>query len=207
MQGEVDDTMLVKICGIQTIESAQVAVESGADLIGFVFAPSKRQITPEKAAQIAAILPTSIKKVGVFVNDTQANIKTIAEHVGLDLIQLHGDETPEFAEQLPYETIKAFSIDNVHADTLKQYNCQYYIIDSPPTTYRGGSGETFDWQLTAGLNINPNTFILAGGLSADNIQQAIQAVRPAGVDVSSGVETAGQKDHDKIKQFIANAKG
>jgi len=207
MRGKVDDIMLVKICGIQTVEAAQVAVEAGANFLGFMFAPSKRQILPEKAMHIAATVPSHVKKVGVFVNESKETIIHIAKQVGLDMIQLHGDETAEFTNTLPYETIKAFSIHDAHTETLQSYTCNYYIIDSPPTTYRGGSGETFDWNLATQLNIDPEKFILAGGLSANNIEQAIQTVQPTGVDVSSGVETNGQKDHLKIKQFIAKAKG
>lgn len=207
MGKKVDVPVLVKICGIQSIEAAQVAVDAGADFIGFVFAPSKRQITPEKAAQISSEIPLSVKKVGVFVNETMDNIKNIAAQVGLDVIQLHGDEPPELINKLPYETIKAFSIHDASSEKIHSYSCDYYIIDSPPATYRGGSGEIFDWNLIKQLNIDPKKFILAGGLSADNIKHAITAVHPIGVDVSSGVETNGQKDHNKIKQFIKNAKG
>lgn len=199
--------MLVKICGIQTIEAAEVAVEAGANLIGFVFARSKREITPEKAAQIATSIPNSVKKVGVFVNETAENMIDIAETVDLDMIQLHGDETSELVAQLPYKTIKAFSIDSVDEKALKAFDADYYLIDSPPKIHRGGSGETFDWNLVTQLNIDPEKLILAGGLSVDNIKQAIHTVQPAGIDVSSGVETDGQKDHDKIKQFIIKAKG
>lgn len=200
--------MLVKICGIKTIEAASVAVQAGADFIGFVFAPSKRKITPEQAAKIAKTIPTSIRKVGVFVNETVENIKEIAEHVGLDVIQLHGDEPPEMLGKIPYQTIKAFSIDQVsEACTIKAFPADFYLIDSPIDEYRGGSGKTFDWHLVTKLGIDSNKIILAGGLSSDNVQVAIKQVNPAGIDVSSGVETDGEKDHEKIKQFIRNAKG
>lgn len=199
--------MLVKICGIKTIKAATVAVQAGADLIGFVFAPSKRQITPEQAAMIAKSIPESVQKVGVFVNETVENMKNIAEQVGLDVIQLHGDESPETLEQLPYQTIKAFSIDQVSTETIKSFPADYYLIDSPVGEHRGGTGKTFDWNLATGLGLDPSKVILAGGLSPDNVQEAIKQVKPAGIDVSSGVETNGEKDHQKIKQFIRNAKG
>lgn len=199
--------MLVKICGIKTIEAASVAVQAGADFIGFVFAPSKRQITPNQAAIIAKTVPASVQKVGVFVNETVENIKDIAEQVGLDIIQLHGDESPEILEQLPYQTIKAFSIDQVSAEMVKSFPADYYLIDSPVGEHRGGTGKTFDWKLATELGLHLDKVILAGGLSPDNIQEAIKQVQPAGIDVSSGVETNGEKDHQKIKQFIQNAKG
>ncbi len=199
--------MLVKICGIRTNEAAEVAAQAGADFIGFVFAPSKRQITPEKAANIAKTIPASVRKVGVFVNETVENMKKIAEQVGLDVIQLHGDESPMMVEQLPYQTIKAFSIDQVDAKTIHSYPVDYYLIDSPIGEHRGGTGKTFDWDLATELGLDQSKVILAGGLSPSNVQTAIKQVSPAGVDVSSGVETAGEKDHQKIKQFIQNAKG
>jgi phosphoribosylanthranilate isomerase len=199
--------MLVKICGIKTIEAATVAGQAGADLIGFVFAPSKRKITPTEAAKIARKIPISVRKVGVFVNETVENMRNIAEQVGLDIIQLHGDEPPEILEQLPYQTIKAFSIDQVNAETIKSFPADYYLIDSPIGKHRGGTGKTFDWNLATELELDPSKLILAGGLSSENVQAAIELVNPAGIDVSSGVETNGKKDHQKIKQFIENAKG
>lgn len=198
--------MLVKICGIQTKEAAKVATEQQANMIGFVFTPSKRRITPNKAAVIANEVPPSVKKVGVFVNESLSNIKFIARHVGLDIIQLHGDEPVSFAKEVPYPIIKAFSIDQVNNDTVNQYPCDYYLIDSPPSTYRGGSGKTFQWERINELKIDKSKLIIAGGLSIDNVEQAIKTAIPAGVDVSSGVETDGIKDLTKIKQFIELAK-
>jgi len=198
--------MLVKICGIQTKEAAKVATEQQANMIGFVFTPSKRRITPNKAAVIANEVPPSVKKVGVFVNESLSNIKFIAKHVGLDIIQLHGDEPVSFAKEVPYPIIKAFSIDQVNNDTVNQYPCDYYLIDSPPSTYRGGTGETFQWERINELKVDKSKLIIAGGLSIDNVEQAIKTAIPAGVDVSSGVETDGIKDLTKIKQFIELAK-
>src|SRR5690625_849821 len=199
--------MLVKICGITTIEAGNVAVQAGADFIGFVFAPSKRKITPNEAAKIAKTLPKSVQTVGVFVNESVENIKQIAELVDLDVIQLHGDEPPEMINELPYQTIKAFSIDQVDAQTIHSYSADYYLIDSPIGEHRGGTGKTFNWKRATDLGIDLNKVILAGGLSPSNVEAAIRQVRPVGIDVSSGVETNGKKDHEKIKQFIRNAKG
>lgn len=198
--------MKVKICGITTTDMAKTVAQAGADFVGFVFAPSKRQITAEAASKITAQLPNDIKKIGVFVNETKENICQIAETVGLDYIQLHGDEPASFADSLPYPVIKAFSIDDVTDDILQTYPCDYLLIDSPPSTYRGGSGTTFNWETLKKHHIPMEKLILAGGLSIDNVRDAKTNVNPAGVDVSSGVETTGVKDPEKIRQFISLAK-
>lgn len=198
--------MLVKICGIQTKEAAKVAAANGANLIGFVFAESKRKIEPHVAADIAAVVPEHVKKVGVFVNESIENMIRIAEIVRLDYIQLHGDEKPEIAEKLPFKVIKAFSVNPDNLSAIQSYPCDYYLLDSPKGKYRGGNGKTFNWNLIDKLNMDLNKVILAGGLSSENVQDAIKLVKPAGVDVSSGVETNGEKDHEKMKHFIKKAK-
>lgn len=198
--------MLVKICGITTLEAAKAAEEAGVDFIGFVFAPSKRRISPDAAADIAKHLSPAVKKVGVFVNETKENIEQIAKMVGLDYIQLHGDEDARFALELGMPVIKAFPIEVVSDETLRAYPCEFYVIDSPGTTYRGGSGNVFDWSRLERLNIDRRKLILAGGLNEQNVAKAISAVRPVGVDVSSGVETNGKKDVGKIKRFVQAAK-
>lgn len=199
--------MLVKTCGIMTSVAAETAVEAGADFIGFVFAPSKRYLTANAAAEIAATIPSSVKKVGVFVNETLENITSIAKQVGLDYVQLHGDETSEFAEQLPYPIIKAFPATQEGFAKLKDYPCDYYLIDSPFGSNRGGNGTSFDWTVLKELNLDSNKLILAGGLTLENVPQAISLTEPIGVDVSSGIETDGKKDLSKIKNFISKAKG
>lgn len=198
--------MLVKICGIKNKEAALIAANRGADFIGFVFAESKRKISPAVAAEIATSLPSHVKKVGVFVNETIHRMIEIAEEVGLDYIQLHGDEDATVAASLPYPVIKAFSAGEIEAKEIQDYPCEYLLIDSPRGAYPGGNGITFDWNSVTNLAIPQEKIILAGGLTADNVQQAIQIAMPVGVDVSSGVETNSEKDSDKIKQFIGNAK-
>jgi phosphoribosylanthranilate isomerase len=199
--------MLVKICGITTVEAADAAVRAGADLIGFVFAESKRRISPIEAEKIASALPSSIKTVGVFVNETVNNILDIADTVGLDVIQLHGDEPPEMIEQLPYEVIKAIPAKPESLNTIQNYMlADFFLIDSPYGKYRGGNGTTFDWDTLRNLPINRSKLLLAGGLHAKNVQEAVQQVSPAGVDVSSGVETDGNKDRKKIIEFVNQAK-
>lgn len=194
--------MLIKICGITSIEMAKVAEDAGANMIGFVFAPSSRNVTAKKAREIAGSLSHGVKTVGVFVNESKEAIERIANLVSLDFIQLHGDESPEFAASLSRPVIKAFTIDDVTDETLATYPAQYFLIDSPGTTYRGGSGKTFDWDRLRNRNIDKKKLILAGGLDAKNVQEAIRIAQPAGVDVSSGVETDGEKDADKINQFV-----
>lgn len=199
--------MLVKICGLTTTEAAITATEAGADLIGFVFAKSKRQIAPLEAKKIASALPSSVKKTGVFVNETISSILEIADMVGLDIIQLHGDEPPEMIEQLPFEVIKAIPAKQEQLKEISSYSlADYYLIDSPFGKGRGGNGTTFDWNTLQNLPIDCSKLLLAGGLTPENVQEAIRFVQPAGVDVSSGVETEGKKDHQKIEQFIKKAK-
>lgn len=199
--------VLIKICGITSVEMAKVAEDAGANMIGFVFATSSRKITAKKASEIAGVLSPTTKKVGVFVNESQEEIERIAEVVGLDFVQLHGDESPEFAASLSRSVIKAFSIDDVTDETLATYPAEYFLIDSPGTTYRGGSGNTFDWARLVNRSIDKRKFFLAGGLDAENVREAIRVVQPIGVDVSSGVETDGVKDAQKIREFILAARG
>ncbi|WP_226037168.1 phosphoribosylanthranilate isomerase [Aquibacillus saliphilus] len=199
--------MKVKICGITTEAAAQQAVQSGADFIGFVFADSKRKIDGRDAKRIAETIPATVKKVGVFVNEQAQKVNQLADDVGLDYVQLHGDETPEFCKQISYPIIKAFQItSSSDLEKLVNYSCDYYLLDSPAGKYRGGNGETFNWNLVKDLPNIGQKVILAGGLHVDNIRQAITEVGPDGVDVSSGVETEGIKDLEKIATFITEAK-
>ncbi|WP_409305278.1 phosphoribosylanthranilate isomerase [Peribacillus sp. SCS-155] len=199
--------MIVKICGITTSEAAQAAVSAGADIIGFVFAESKRRIDPEKAASIKSAIGGKVKVAGVFVNEEPAEINRIHGIVGLDYIQLHGEETQEYMDQMPSPVIKAFGVDS--KERLLEaaaFSPDYYLFDSPKGKYRGGNGLSFDLSLMDGSAIPNNRVILAGGLTPENVREAIERVNPAGVDVSSGVETDGKKDIAKIHAFIKNAK-
>ena len=199
--------MNVKICGITSFEAASWAREAGADMIGFVFADSRRKVSPEQAADIGKKLPAQVKKVGVFVNEPIESLLDIAETAGLDYIQLHGDETPDYIKSISKPVIKAFSV--ASENDLKQladYACEYYLLDSPAEAYRGGNGTAFDWSLANSETIPREKLFLAGGLHSGNVQQAIEEVSPVGVDVSSGVETDRKKDPIKINQFITAAK-
>src|SRR5699024_487433 len=198
--------MLVKICGIQTIEVARVAVEAGADFLGFVFAKSKRQVTKEQAREIIATLPTHIKTVGVFVNETVDEMKATAEISGLDYIQLHGDETAEVAYALPYKIIKAFPVTKETLPTIQDYPANYYILDSPIGGNRGVNGTTYDCELEHTHPIDQDKIIIAGDLTTHNVQKAIKKRCRISVDVYSGRETNGNKDRKLIQTFIKQAK-
>ena len=192
----------IKICGLKEAEHVQTAVEAGADAIGFVFAPSKRQVSPEQAKALATDIPASVKKIGVFVNSSAQEINKIVQTVPLDYVQLHGDESAALYGQIEVPVIRAISIRNAE-DIHRAFQdaAPLVLIDAPGTDFRGGSGHTFDWDLVE-KQAEARPFILAGGLNPENVGQAITRVRPVMVDVSSGVETEGRKDSNKIKAFI-----
>jgi phosphoribosylanthranilate isomerase len=198
----------VKICGIKSVEAARHAVESGADALGFVFAESKRKITPEDAKRIIEVLPRNIWKIGVFVNENPQTIKETALTIGLTHIQLHGEENHYDYEEIGLPLIKSASVaSNEDVKMIDSLNVPYILLDSPPGKYKGGNGFTFDWNAVEGLGNSKANIILAGGLSPANVYEAIAKVNPFMVDVSSGVETDGEKDFAKIKEFIKRAKG
>lgn len=191
----------VKICGLKDVNSVQAAVEAGADLIGFVFAKSKRQVSVAEAQQLAMNVPQTIVKVGVFVDEPLDSLLEIAKQVPLDCIQLHGNETNAYIQSIPYPTIKAIGIQTEEdSKKLSEYKAATYMLVDAPIA---GSGETFAWQLLKDVQ---RPIIVAGGLHADNVAEAIRILNPHTVDVSSGVETNGEKDPLKIKQFILKAK-
>lgn len=197
----------VKICGLMEKEHVEVAVQAGADAIGFVFAPSKRKITIDKARELAKGIPPEVWKIGVFVNATKEELLTAFQEVPLDFIQYHGQETPEFVRTNNIPSIKALSVHN-EADVLqaKQYDTDFYLFDAPGTDYQGGSGEVFDWKLMEGNDIPTEKIILAGGLNPNNVKVAIEQIKPFMVDVSSGVERNGTKDIKLIQAFIRAVK-
>ncbi|PGS52589.1 phosphoribosylanthranilate isomerase [Bacillus sp. AFS041924] len=197
--------MKVKICGITDLKTAQIAINAGADAVGFVFAESKRQIEIAEAKKIIKSLPDSILKIGVFVNETKEIVESIFQEVGLTHLQLHGDETPEFCRSLSFPVIKALRVQSEKdVEKIAEYDCDYILVDSPSGKYRGGNGTTFNWELLNSKKID--NLILAGGLTIDNVIPASSIVKPIMVDVSSGVETNGNKDEEKIKSFIKKVK-
>jgi len=197
----------VKICGLQEVEHIQTAVHAGADAVGFVFAPSKRRVSIEQAQLLAKQVPQGVLKIGVFVNPTPAELQEAVERVPLDYVQYHGEETAAFIAEQGYPSIKALSIrTKVDVQAAADYQVDYYLFDAPGTDFKGGSGQTFDWTLLDEVGIPRERLILAGGLKVENIEEAITDVDPHMVDVSSGVETDGIKDHKKIRTFLQMAK-
>jgi phosphoribosylanthranilate isomerase len=199
----------VKICGITNLEDALLAAKFGADALGFNFYPkSPRYIAPEKAREISEHLPEEILKVGVFVNESLEKIAEIAETARLDAIQLHGEETPEFARELKAKTgleiIKAFRVSpDFKPEDVLQYETDAILLDAYNPQQHGGTGETFDWKIAKGVqSIFPKMY-LAGGLSPNNIAKVVESVEPFAVDACSLLEKVkGIKDAGKVRDFI-----
>ncbi len=196
-----------KICGITNLSDAQAAAVHGASAIGFIFyEKSSRAISIEDAKFISRHLSNDISKVGVFVNHDKAFIEEAIRSVSLNIIQLHGDETPGFCKQFDVPVLKALRIkDKASLSVMDQYNVAGFLLDTFSTKQYGGTGETFDWSLLNGKLETP--IILSGGLNPDNILDAIDSVNPAAIDVNSGVEISpGKKDHQKINLLFKNLK-
>jgi phosphoribosylanthranilate isomerase len=196
-----------KICGITNLSDAQAAAVHGASAIGFIFyEKSSRAISIEDAKFISRHLSNDISKVGVFVNHDKAFIEKAIRSASLNIIQLHGDETPGFCKQFEVPVLKALRIkDKASLSVMNQYNVAGFLLDTFSTKQYGGTGETFDWSL---LNEQIDTpIILSGGLNPDNVLDAIDSVNPAAIDVNSGVELSpGKKDHQKINLLFENLK-
>ncbi|MDR7433869.1 MAG: phosphoribosylanthranilate isomerase [Armatimonadota bacterium] len=193
----------IKICGITTPEAARVAAEAGADAIGLVFAPSRRRVSVEEAKAIVAALPPFVSRVGVFVNEAPERIAAIADACGLDVLQLHGDEPPEACRWFPRKVIKAIRVRGPESlESLARYEVDAFLLDTFVQGEAGGTGRTFDWEIAKTASAQFRV-ILSGGLTPENVREALELVRPYGVDVSSGVETDGSKDPEKIRAFIA----
>jgi phosphoribosylanthranilate isomerase len=197
----------VKFCGITTLDDARLAADAGAWAIGLIFAAdSPRRCDPAAAAEIGASLKRRAEIVGVFVNPTLDELVGTAEAVGLTILQLHGDEGPSFCAEAARRTgckvIKAARVrSGADIQALVRFHTDYHLLDSHVAGRRGGSGETFDWEL-ARAHRGSVPMILSGGLKPDNVAEAIAAVRPYAVDVASGVEAApGRKDPVKLREF------
>lgn len=196
----------VKICGLSEASHVKAAVDAGADAIGFVFAPSSRRITPEKAAELAADIPASVLKVGVFADAPPDEIRRIAEAVPLDMIQYHGNETDEEIRKIGLPAMKSFSVRTTADLESAARFAAWPLFDAPGIDYRGGSGRSFDWQLLEKSGLAGRPFVLAGGLNEGNVREAIRRLRPMMVDVSSGVEREKRKDEQLIRAFIRRVK-
>ncbi|KXT71811.1 Phosphoribosylanthranilate isomerase [Streptococcus gordonii] len=189
----------VKICGLSTASAVETACKAGADYIGFVFAESRRRVSLEQAQKLATLMPATVRKVGVFVSPSLAELQEAILVANLDLVQIHGDFSEELLTQIGRPVIRAYQVKGALKDVSQQ--ADYLLFDAP----LAGNGQTFDWQVFDKSQIH-QPFFIAGGLNAGNVREAIQHFAPYAVDVSSGVETDGQKDLEKIKEFIERVK-
>jgi phosphoribosylanthranilate isomerase len=197
----------IKICGITNIDDALEAVSLGADALGFIFAPSPRRVRDSAAREIIRHLPLSAWKVGVFVNEELKQVQRIAADCGLDAVQLHGQEPPEYCRQIPLWVIKAIGVKGPGSlKEMERYSYTSILLDAPGTDRAGGMGKTFCWEIALEARKERN-FILSGGLNPVNVCRAVQKVRPIGVDVCSGVEKVpGKKDRAKMIEFVKEVK-
>jgi phosphoribosylanthranilate isomerase len=203
----------VKVCGITNLADAQVALEFGADTLGFNFyPPSPRSITPREADAILHQLPEGSYNVALFVNEPKERVyeviacgKQTSGRQGFSALQFHGEESEEYCQNWPLKVIKAFRVkEKKSLEGMERFPADFYLLDSWSSGY-GGSGTAFPWEWLEGLNTEK--LILSGGLTVGNVAEAVRRVRPYGVDVCSGVEARpGIKDHGKLKEFIFAAK-
>ncbi|HEX6880540.1 MAG TPA: phosphoribosylanthranilate isomerase [Terriglobales bacterium] len=210
--------MWVKICGTTNLSDALLAVGAGADAVGFVFGPSKRQVTTEQAGKITRELPARIEKIGVLVNESPERIEEIVQTAGLTGVQLQGDESPELVAELRRlnlrflaKTIHAMADPEKLAQTISKYSgfVDTVLLDSGNPAERGGTGKRFDWEIAGRelAKVSGVRVIVAGGLNVGNVGDAIAMLRPWGVDVVTGVESEpGKKDPEKVRAFIAAAR-
>ena len=202
----------IKICGITNIDDALAAVTAGADALGFNFyRPSPRYVTPQNAREIIAKLPMSVLTVGVFVNeDSPKSVLNIANEAGITALQLHGDESPAYCRELARDryVIKSLAVANdFDLQTVAEYEVEAIMLDTKHFALRGGTGQVFDWSIACEVNSVVPKLFLAGGLSPDNIEEAIATVCPYAVDACSALEDRpGRKNHDRMRDFVETAR-
>lgn len=199
----------VKICGITNAQDARDAIALGADALGFIFADSPRKITVREARPIIESLPPFISCVGLFVNEYVERVREVCGLCGIHTIQLHGDEPPEYLSDLTgYKIIKAFRVqDKSVLDTFKDYPVDAFLLDGYTEDKMGGTGTVFPWKIAREAK-RFGQIIIAGGLTPENVADAVTIAQPYAVDVSSGVEkSAGKKDKELMRKFIAVTKG
>lgn len=199
----------VKICGITNEPDAVAAIQAGVDALGFNFyEQSPRHVTVEQAAGIIRNLPPTVVRVGVFVNASEDQVFHAIAECGLKLLQFHGEETPEYCLQFGLMSMKAIRMrDTQSLEVLQQYKTDAWLLDTWSPDKLGGTGEKFNWDLAIQARNLGRLIFLAGGLTPENVGEAVRKVHPYAVDVSSGVETApGKKDHARVKAFIQAAK-
>lgn len=200
----------VKICGLRRADDALVATEAGADLLGLVFAPSRRRIDPVDARDLVAEVRarTAAVFVGVFVNEDPAEINRIAHMCGLDYAQLSGTESDDIVDALDIPSIQVFhvgagGVDSAMAQQAEESRAELVMLDAWQQNSYGGTGKSFAWNVGSPIS---RPFFLAGGLHAENVLEAVRTMEPWGLDVSSGVETAGEKDQRKIRDFVSQVR-
>jgi phosphoribosylanthranilate isomerase len=201
---------LVKICGITNPGDARVAADAGADAVGFIFADSPRCVDAEEARRISIALPANVIKVGVFVDEEPAEILRISREVGLDLAQLHGDETPEAVtavREAGVKVMKALRVKSAASlDALDEYEADLFLLDAHSARARGGTGERFDWRVAKSLKGRDN-IVVSGGLDPENVREAVEFFEPFGVDASSSLEDGpGRKNDELVRRFVLAAK-
>lgn len=202
----------IKICGITNVDDALAAVTAGADALGFNFyRPSPRYVTPQNAREIISKLPMSVLTVGVFVNeDLSKSVLNIANEAGITALQLHGDESPAYCRELAKEryVIKSLAVANdFDLQTVGDYEVEAIMLDTKHFALRGGTGQVFDWSIAREVNSVVPKLFLAGGLSPDNIEEAIATVRPYAVDACSALEDKpGKKNHERMRDFVETAR-
>jgi phosphoribosylanthranilate isomerase len=201
----------VKVCGITNPGDARVAADAGADAIGLIFADSPRKVNAEEARAVSVALPENILKVGVFVNEEPKEVLRIAREVGLDLAQLHGEEAPETVAAIRgagLPVMKAVRLRNAGVlGALERYEADLFLLDAWSARARGGTGETFDWELAKSVKGRDN-IVVSGGLTPENVREAIEFFEPYGVDaVSSLEERPGKKSGERVRRFVRAAKG
>ena len=203
-----DTQVKVKICGMTNLKDVKVAVDGGVDAVGFIFyKKSPRSVTMQAGRKIVLELPPFVDSVGVFVNETAEQINKIADRCNLDRVQLHGNESPTFCKKIRRRVIKAIRVKDIQSlKKLSDYPVSSFLLDTFSEDQYGGTGKVFDWNLAYPAK-KYGPIILAGGLTPNNVRQAIQRIQPYGVDVCSGVESQpGIKDHKKMQTFLKNVK-
>jgi phosphoribosylanthranilate isomerase len=201
----------VKVCGITNSEDARTAAMAGADAVGLVFAESPRKLTEERAREVVAALPGHLLKVGVFVNSEPEEMLRIAAEVGLDYAQLHGDESPEsvtIVREGGVKVMKALRVQDAGSlETIEGYEADLFLLDACSENAWGGTGERFDWALAKSLKSRGN-ILVSGGLTPENVREAVRFFEPYGVDASSSLEDApGKKNEERVRRFVIAAKG
>ena len=193
----------IKICGITNLQDALQAATLEVDALGFIFAPSPRRIDPLAAREIVRSLPPSVFKIGVFVDEEISEVRRIADDCGLNGLQFHGQESPEYCQEFPLPVIKTIAVRSIDSlREMEKYSSVSILLDAWSAERAGGSGKAFCWEW-AGETWEKRDFILSGGLNPMNVYQAVQRLKPVGVDVCSGVEQiAGKKDSGKMIDFV-----